>query len=405
MSGDAEDDDSEVVTNGVIKVKPVPARKEDSVSSVRSDSLDSSSVNTTGLLSTSMKEVARGGLTQFTKMNSKILEIVSQNNVLLLERVRDMEEGCHKQIREKDEQIKRLQNLLSNKDDQMKKLTGKIEAGAEFDEKAKKFFGDNEDYYKKKVEEVNKANKELAAKLGESEARRMENLLEEADTTKIREAVTGLTTITEDIQSKTEQVLNFSEKMILYLHWTSFQVWAVVQGMDGGSVSMGGDGEKTKDALAGSSTVGLLHNKVDKMIRLMVETSENQKKMNKTLGELLKSGFHKAETPSTCKTQYLRSSLSVSLFLHSATPAVPDEGGERERDREGERKRRRRDRERSRDREEPVAKDKRSRSPDSSIESSSLQAGPGAGGGIDHEFEEMKWGLNMALIGENCQRS
>ena len=80
-----------------------------------------------------------------------------------------------------------------------------------------------------------------------------------------------------------------------------FQVWAVVQGMDGGSVSIGGDGEKTKDALAGSSTVGLLHNKVDKMIRLMVETSENQKKMNKTLGELLKSGFHKAETPSTCE--------------------------------------------------------------------------------------------------------
>ena len=65
---------------------------------------------------------------------------------------------------------------------------------------------------------------------------------------------------------------------------------------------MAGDGEKSRDALAGSSTVGLLHNKVDKMIRLMVETSENQKKMNKTLGELLKSGFHKPETPSTCKT-------------------------------------------------------------------------------------------------------
>ena len=61
-----------------------------------------------------------------------------------------------------------------------------LSAGSEFDEKAKKFFGENEDFYKKKVEEVTKANKELAAKLGESEARRMENLLEEADTTKIR---------------------------------------------------------------------------------------------------------------------------------------------------------------------------------------------------------------------------
>ena len=52
-----------------------------------------------------------------------------------------------------------------------------------------------------------------------------------------------------------------------------------------------------------------------------------------------------------------------------------------------------------------MTKDKRSRSPDSSIESAGLQSGPGAttgGGGIDHEFEEMKWGLNMALIGEEC---
>ena len=34
--------------------------------------------------------------------------------------------------------------------------------------------------------------------------------------------------------------------------------------------------------------MGLLHNKVDKMVRLMVETSENQKKMNKVLQDLLK---------------------------------------------------------------------------------------------------------------------
>ena len=57
------------------------------------------------------------------------------------------------------------------------------------------------------MEEVNNANRELTAKLGKSESRRMENLLEEADTSKIREAVTGLTSITEDFQSKTEQVM------------------------------------------------------------------------------------------------------------------------------------------------------------------------------------------------------
>ena len=43
-----------------------------------------------------------------------------------------------------------------------------------------------------------------------------------------------------------------------------------------------------------SSTVQLLHNKVDKMIRLMVETSEGQKKMNKVLGDLVRNnGFTK----------------------------------------------------------------------------------------------------------------
>ena len=126
------------------------------------------------------------------------------------------------------------------------------------------------------------------------------------------------------------------------------------------------------------------------MIRLIVETSENQKKMNKTLGELL--NFHKAETPSACNLSILGNIVSPYL-LHAATPIVPEEG------REGERKRR--DRDRSRHRETEVSKpDKRSRSPDSSIESSSRQTGLGAGGGIDHEFEEMKWGLNMALIGQ-----
>ena len=96
------------------------------------------------------EQLEGGGLTQFTKMNSKILEVVSQNNVMLLEK------GCQKQLKEKDEQIRRLQNLLGNKDDQMKKITSRIEAGSEFDKKAKKFFSENEDFHKKRVEEVSK---------------------------------------------------------------------------------------------------------------------------------------------------------------------------------------------------------------------------------------------------------
>ena len=43
------------------------------------------------------------------------------------------------------------------------------------------------------------------------------------------------------------------------------------------------------DPLAGSSAM-LLHNKVDKAVRLLAETSENQKKMNRVLQDLLKYG-------------------------------------------------------------------------------------------------------------------
>ena len=51
-----------------------------------------------------------------------------------------------------------------------------------------------------------------------------------------------------------------------------------MSGLDPGTVVAGSGGGAAGTV---SSTVGLLHNKVDKMVRLMVETSENQKKMNK----------------------------------------------------------------------------------------------------------------------------
>merc|ERR1719158_550943 len=66
------------------------------------------------------------------------------------------------------------------------------------------------------------------------------------------------------------------------------------------------------------------------------------------------------------------------------------------------RHRRKRERERSRDRSgERTSKDKRSRSPDSSLEPQ--PAPPPVA--IDHEFEEMKWGLNMAMIGDGHWKS
>ena len=39
---------------------------------------------------------------------------------------------------------------------------------------------------------------------------------------------------------------------------------------------------------SGSGNTALLHNKIDKSIRILAETSENQKKMNKVLQDLIK---------------------------------------------------------------------------------------------------------------------
>ena len=47
--------------------------------------------------------------------------------------------------------MKRLQNQLSMKDDQIAKLTGRLEGQAEMEGKVKKFFGENEEFHKKKV--------------------------------------------------------------------------------------------------------------------------------------------------------------------------------------------------------------------------------------------------------------
>jgi signal transduction histidine kinase len=80
-----------------------------------------------------------------------------------------------------------------------------------------------------RVQEIEEnCSKQMMSKLEESEVRRVEKLLEEADSYRIRETVTGPTNITVDIQSKTEQV------------------WVVVVGAEVETVS---------------SMVGLLHNK------------------------------------------------------------------------------------------------------------------------------------------------
>ena len=140
----------------------------------------------------------------------------------------------------------------------MRKLTNRITASSDFEGKVKKFFGENEDFHKKRVAELTKSNGELMARLEESEKRRMDNMLEESDTKKMKEALENLSTVSDNIQQKTDMV------------------WAVVNGLEsGGELTRSADIGKNEAGSGGgmvSSTVGLLHNKVDKMIRLMVET-------------------------------------------------------------------------------------------------------------------------------------
>ena len=94
----------------------------------------------------------------------------------------------------------------------------------------------------------------------------------------------------------------------------------------------------------------------------MVETSENQKKMNKVLQDLLKSGFNKAES----------GAVTVTEEREKERERDRDRERERERDKDrderDDRKRKRRDREES-----SGSRDKRSKTPDAGLDS--LSAG------------------------------
>ena len=82
--------------------------------------------------------------------------------------------------------FRRLQNLLHDHEEDTRKLTNRLSANLEFESKVKKFFGENEDYHKKKVTELTKTNQDLAQRLEESEKARMEKILEENDSTKVK---------------------------------------------------------------------------------------------------------------------------------------------------------------------------------------------------------------------------
>ena len=87
----------------------------------------------------------------------------------------------------------------------------------------------------------------------------------------------------------------------------------MVSGLDAGAVVVAGaKGDGAKETV--SSTVGLLHNKVDKMVRLMVETSENQKKMNKVLQDLLKVSIN-------IRIQYSTVPIRLQSFQQILRPA------------------------------------------------------------------------------------
>ena len=57
-----------------------------------------------------------GGIKNFNQTNAKILEIVSHNNLLLMDRLRETVEDCTRQLKEKDDQIRfvKLLNYINS---------------------------------------------------------------------------------------------------------------------------------------------------------------------------------------------------------------------------------------------------------------------------------------------------
>ena len=47
-----------------------------------------------------------GGVLNFKQTNAKILELVSHNNLLLMDRLKATQEDCNRQVKEKDDQIR-----------------------------------------------------------------------------------------------------------------------------------------------------------------------------------------------------------------------------------------------------------------------------------------------------------
>ncbi len=102
--------------------------------------------------------------------------------------------------------------------------------------KVKSFFGENEEFYKKKAQELTKQNQDLSKKLAESEKSRFERVLEESDTSRVKAEVEKLTGLSDNILSKTEQV------------------FAVVQGLDMGSI-VRSDGKGKSSLLVNISNI------------------------------------------------------------------------------------------------------------------------------------------------------
>ena len=76
--------------------------------------------------------------------------------------------------------------MLTNHEENLRTLTNRLSSNQDLEVKVKKFFGENEDFHKKKVIELTKVNQDMAKRLEESEKSKMERILEETDSSKVR---------------------------------------------------------------------------------------------------------------------------------------------------------------------------------------------------------------------------
>ena len=181
-------------------------------------------------------------LAQLQAQQARILELTSQNNIMLQQQLEIMKTEQLRKKRGVKRKFKKLQELLESKEDQIQKLIRNEKSTFMLYNEVQQILEVNQEVNKGITEELESVNTELEAikNYGKQQAKGLK---------RTRRALNSACSAVEGVEDRTGQLL------------------ATVGSLNGGT--------------------GLLKSRVDKMMSLSVETRENQTKMNILLGAML----------------------------------------------------------------------------------------------------------------------